>query len=710
MIPIEERLRRMHERRGENPDGTINTGLLGNLDRDSAYKVSNSTELTSWFGKSVVVDAQGKPLVVYHGTEVKDLTKFDTVKEENAEERGTFFSESRQAAAEYGSEVYPCYLRLVNPYEVTADQWANAEGLSPVEAAEAGFDGYIIRQLDGPGGDAFMAFEPSQIKQVTQGVKQVVAVYDESGWISPTGEFHEVPVQGHELFAIRILRNIPEYAERFASGELDEYTGDDVYKLMYDQGWARVTGRIAGKTVDVSFRLLSAEAASAVINLITFDFKSGAAINVGFGRGDYMDVRSEDKSAFRELVSRIRQVGGLEVQAAVTDRINKFWITPEGRVVDVPTGDEHITEAVRQGWVDEPDGLQFLREEDPDFDLSNIDWPEVYPDFVAGAWSELMSKGYIRGGRQSMNAYFMSYHPASYAARDQMVSLVRDFLDQDVAVEVTLDDQSWSISNKMKLGEFLRDTQMTAGSAKHNQFNVVGGLMNANESLVSLLNPEPIYGKYVDRVRSCLINIMQDQNRVSEKDFARMSALMTQADALCSDPMFIKVCLDFEANGNRPEMCAEAIVASGNSKHGLRIIAGKKFDEEDIREIIEEADARGVFAEDATDADKREMAIAFLDDTADEEITAASVSNELPAEGLAPRYKQSALARRVISGSPKDVFNPLADQDNVGVLATESAAFLHTAEGFVKDMGVIPQDELKALAVPKGTAAFKSEK
>ena len=42
-----------------------------------------------------------------------------------------------------------------------------------------------------------------------------------------------------------------------------------------------------------------------------------------------------------------------------------------------------------------------------------------------------------------------------------------------------------------------------------------------------------------------------------------------------------------------------------------------------------------------------------------------------------PQVKRSAFARQVISGSPKDVFNPLKDADNVAVLATQSAAFLH---------------------------------
>ena len=116
---------------------------------------------------SKVVDADGKLPVAYHGSDTTRITKFNTNAEENVGERGTFFSAKRGAADEYGGSVYEAYLAIQNPYEVSSNQWALGEGLTPVKARKAGYDGYIIRGLDGKDGDAFMAFHPEQIKSAT---------------------------------------------------------------------------------------------------------------------------------------------------------------------------------------------------------------------------------------------------------------------------------------------------------------------------------------------------------------------------------------------------------------------------------------------------------------------------------------------------------------------------------------------------------------
>ena len=141
-----------------------------------------------------------------------------------------------------------------------------------------------------------------------------------------------------------------------------------------------------------------------------------------------------------------------------------------------------------------------------------------------------------------------------------------------------------------------------------------------------------------------------------------------------------------------------------------------KHSEKDIQEIIEDAQARKLFKDDATDADKRRLAIEFLDDIENSEETSeakqaaagASVSNESPAEGLAPVYKQSALARSVVtSGSPKQVFEPLKTDDNTDLLLSGTAAFHHTVANDVQQPPVFAS--LEALAVPKGTQAFRGD-
>lgn len=148
------------------------TGNRGTFDarnsdiRYAARDVTDTPAFKRWFGDSKVVDESGNPLAVYHGTNA-NIAQFDTLREENPGERGTFFTASPRAAAEYGSAIYPTYLAIENPYVVTSKQWATSDGLSPNEAREQGYDGYVIRGLDGKGGDAFIAFRPEQIKSAT---------------------------------------------------------------------------------------------------------------------------------------------------------------------------------------------------------------------------------------------------------------------------------------------------------------------------------------------------------------------------------------------------------------------------------------------------------------------------------------------------------------------------------------------------------------
>ena len=75
-------------------------------------------EFQSWFGRSEVVDAEGKPLIVYHGTDPSDA--FTLFSDEYAPYRGgllAFFSSSPAFAEGYGKNVYPVYLRCSNVFD-----------------------------------------------------------------------------------------------------------------------------------------------------------------------------------------------------------------------------------------------------------------------------------------------------------------------------------------------------------------------------------------------------------------------------------------------------------------------------------------------------------------------------------------------------------------------------------------------------------------
>lgn len=207
------------ERRDDGTDG-----------RSLEQAATESEAFKKWFGDSKVVDANGKPLVVYHGT-ARDVEQFDAARRgENtgAESAGMgfFFSDSPRTAESYanfaatdakiaalleeankaeeagdwdaydakvveyealdasfadpqarldGQNVVPVYLSIQNPLVVDA-AGENAVGFDIPAALRAavhgGHDGLIIRNLDDAAGltneeaGHYVVFEPTQIKSV----------------------------------------------------------------------------------------------------------------------------------------------------------------------------------------------------------------------------------------------------------------------------------------------------------------------------------------------------------------------------------------------------------------------------------------------------------------------------------------------------------------------------------------------------------------
>jgi hypothetical protein len=160
--------------------------------QDQAIEQTETPEFRAWFGDSKVVDGQGKPLVVYHGT-AGDFDVFDASRSgENyrstggqvgffftsnpgtasvyAEKpAGAFLDPSEPGAAEFGdgtANIMPVYLSLQNPIIVNTKDGAdkhfdyNRSRLYE-RARKAGADGIII---NGSNRSIFVALDPTQIK------------------------------------------------------------------------------------------------------------------------------------------------------------------------------------------------------------------------------------------------------------------------------------------------------------------------------------------------------------------------------------------------------------------------------------------------------------------------------------------------------------------------------------------------------------------
>jgi hypothetical protein len=132
-----------------------------------------------WFKESKVVDANGDPLVVYHGTPSKFTTFAGRSKHiaQFPEEIGTsFFTADKEMGRGYAggtNDPMAVYISMQNPYVHDAGgQWWISANFKAIKAAKAGgHDGVIIRNvIDTAAGqsqrphDVYVAFRPEQIK------------------------------------------------------------------------------------------------------------------------------------------------------------------------------------------------------------------------------------------------------------------------------------------------------------------------------------------------------------------------------------------------------------------------------------------------------------------------------------------------------------------------------------------------------------------
>ena len=135
-----------------------------------------------------IVDENGEPIVVYHGT-TEDFSVFDKTKgRPNMDIQGMFFSPSKEEAEGYGSNVGSFFLNIKNPADFATGfatlQEFKGQNNAGVKARE-----YLIEQgYDGVNndGEEYIAFNPNQIKSADP------VTYDEQGNVIPLSKRFDV--------------------------------------------------------------------------------------------------------------------------------------------------------------------------------------------------------------------------------------------------------------------------------------------------------------------------------------------------------------------------------------------------------------------------------------------------------------------------------------------------------------------------------------
>ena len=190
----------------------------GKLTVETAHQTTSQTDtpaFRAWFGNSKVVDKDGKPLVVYHGT-TSDFSEFKRVDGGNMWGAGHYFAESAEDAGQYSTHfpnrmtpkgnaapnVIPVFLQINNPFVMDAPLTEQTKKLVGKEIGEKiddyswpgmknrdirqmlkeqfvsswedansvlekiGFDGLVEKNATASqsGARTFMVFKPTQIK------------------------------------------------------------------------------------------------------------------------------------------------------------------------------------------------------------------------------------------------------------------------------------------------------------------------------------------------------------------------------------------------------------------------------------------------------------------------------------------------------------------------------------------------------------------
>ena len=123
---------------------------------------------SKWFDGSKVVDENGNPMVVYHGSNSR-IEVFDVSISKN----GFWFSEDSSDANDYGIETTSTYLSIKNPAYFVRTNGDDGLNAAMASARKSGHDGLIVTAPEE--GDAsgmywainYVAFDPAQIRLAT---------------------------------------------------------------------------------------------------------------------------------------------------------------------------------------------------------------------------------------------------------------------------------------------------------------------------------------------------------------------------------------------------------------------------------------------------------------------------------------------------------------------------------------------------------------
>ena len=198
------------------PSISEKTGLIhsifdaGGSVKQKSMEQTETRQFKRWFKDSKVVDEDGKPLIVYHGSDA-DFNAFDMTKgRANMDIQGAFFSPWDDDAAGYGGNVRAFYLSIKNPADegtaykaLNRFKGQNEAGVKAREYLESlGYDGV------NNGGEEYIAFHPEQIKSATDNVGLFDPMNPDTRYSLVLNQFGNVNVQKIDTLTDQIKQGL----------------------------------------------------------------------------------------------------------------------------------------------------------------------------------------------------------------------------------------------------------------------------------------------------------------------------------------------------------------------------------------------------------------------------------------------------------------------------------------------------------------------
>ncbi len=281
------------------------TGKLSTVKEheDSRSKKAN---FKKWFKNSKVVDAKGKPLVVYHGTG-EDFHTFD--RERSIGGQYWFTSnkkgiEDGEVGAQGKGVIMEVYLSLQNPAG-----WDDYHNLTIGELIGRGFDGLMLP--DGENETTYVAFHPWQIKSATR---------NNGNYSSDTGNMRKAVIKQHTRRSkTGKVSTVKQHTDsRNSSGAV--YEGRTSVPRYVKTGLSNIDPKTLGRAESIGgIKAMDAFSAAGVHSL------PGSAFRLGIKEGELViEYTASGRSTIRARQKKDPEYGA-KVSRVFRDHFRKYY-------------------------------------------------------------------------------------------------------------------------------------------------------------------------------------------------------------------------------------------------------------------------------------------------------------------------------------------------------------------------------------------------